>query len=68
FDLFAEGGLEPGTYKYDGVDDLAGHRFHLRVDSERKGVLMVDASRLLFLNGTALDLARCVLEDMDERA
>ncbi len=68
FDVFMERGLEPGTYSYDGVDDLAGHRFHLRVDSERKGVLIVDASRLLFLNGTALDLARCALEGMDERS
>jgi radical SAM protein with 4Fe4S-binding SPASM domain len=67
FDMFTDKGLEPGTYSYDGVDDLAGHRFHLRVDSERKGVLIVDASRLLFLNGTALDLARCALEGMDER-
>jgi radical SAM protein with 4Fe4S-binding SPASM domain len=61
-------GLAPGTYRYDGTDDLAGHRFHLRVDNEEKGVLLVDASRLLFINGTALDHVRCILEDMDEKA
>lgn len=67
-DMFTDKGLEPGTYSYDGVDELKGHRFHLRVDSERKGVLMVDASRLMFLNGSALDLTRCALEGMDERS
>lgn len=64
-DFFTERGLEPGTRKYDGTDDLAGHRFHLRVDAEGKGVLMVDASRLLFLNGTALDMVHCILSGMD---
>ena len=66
-DMFTDGGLAPGTYKYDGKDELAGHRFHLRVDGQRKGVLMVDASRLLFLNGTALDMTRCALEGMDDK-
>jgi radical SAM protein with 4Fe4S-binding SPASM domain len=55
-------GLEPGAYKYDGKGELEGHRFHLRVDSERKGVLLVDASHIIFLNGTALDHVRCALE------
>jgi radical SAM protein with 4Fe4S-binding SPASM domain len=58
-------GLAPGTYKYDGTGDLARHRFHIRVDNERKGVLMVDASKLVFLNGTALDYVRCILEGKD---
>jgi len=55
-------GLKSGTYRYDGKGDLAGHRFHLRVDPKSNGVLMVDASKLIFLNGTALDYARCYLE------
>jgi radical SAM protein with 4Fe4S-binding SPASM domain len=54
--------LKPGTYKYDGVDELKGHRFHLRVDKQNKGVLLVDASKLIFLNGTALDYVRCYIE------
>ena len=41
--------------KYDGHGELAGHRFHLRIDSDKKGVLLVDASKLIFLNGTAID-------------
>ncbi|MBE0518616.1 MAG: hypothetical protein IH630_05255, partial [Thermoplasmata archaeon] len=58
-------GLKPGTYKYDGTGDLAHHRFHIRVDNQTKGVLMVDASKLIFLNGTALDYVRCILEGKD---
>jgi radical SAM protein with 4Fe4S-binding SPASM domain len=68
-DFFAksdEVGLRPGTYKYDGRQDLSGHRFHLRVDSSGKGVLLIDASKILFLNGTALDYVRCYLEGRAE--
>jgi radical SAM protein with 4Fe4S-binding SPASM domain len=36
------------------------------VDSDEKGVLMVDASKLIFLNGTALDYVRCILENLSE--
>jgi radical SAM protein with 4Fe4S-binding SPASM domain len=58
--------MEPGTYKYDGMGALAGHRFHLRLDPGRKGVLLVDASRLVFANGTALDYLRGLLEGWDD--
>jgi radical SAM protein with 4Fe4S-binding SPASM domain len=58
-------GLDPGTHMYDGKGDLSGHRFHLRVDTKRSGVLMVDASKLLVLNGTALDYVRGLLEGWD---
>jgi radical SAM protein with 4Fe4S-binding SPASM domain len=60
-------GLWTGTHSYIGTGDLAGHRFHLRVDSEQKGVLMIDAAKLLFLNGTALDYVRCALEGWSEK-
>ena len=60
-------GLKQGAYRYDGKGDLKGHRFHLRVDSESKGVLMIDASKLVFLNGSALDYVRCYLEGWSDR-
>jgi radical SAM protein with 4Fe4S-binding SPASM domain len=60
-------GLKQGTYRHDGKGDLKGHRFHLRVDSESKGVLMIDASKLVFLNGSALDYVRCYLEGRSDR-
>ncbi|HUL39229.1 MAG TPA: hypothetical protein VLU38_02970, partial [Methanomassiliicoccales archaeon] len=55
-------GLPRGVHRYDGKGDWAHHRFHLRVDSSSNGVLLVDASGILFLNGTALDYVRCALE------
>jgi radical SAM protein with 4Fe4S-binding SPASM domain len=55
-------GMPTGVHRFDGKGDLAHHRFHLRVDSAQKGVLIIDASHLLELNGTALDYVRCVLE------
>jgi len=58
--------LKPGTYRYDGQKELSGHRFHLRVDSKKKGVLLIDASKLVFLNGTAIDYVRCFLEGKSE--
>jgi radical SAM protein with 4Fe4S-binding SPASM domain len=61
-------GLRPGVYKYDGKGDLRLHRFHLRVDSESKGALLVDASSIIFLNGTAVDYVRCALEDRSYKA
>jgi len=60
-------GLRAGVYKHDGIGDLKGHRFHLRIDSESKGALLVDASSIIFLNGTALDHVRCALEDRDDK-
>lgn len=56
-------GLERGVHKYDGKGDLRQHRFHLRVDSASQGALLVDASSIIFLNGTAVDYVRCALED-----
>lgn len=58
--------LGVGAHKFDGKGDLKGHRFHLRVDGEGKGVLLIDASKLLFLNGTALDYIRAALENWSE--
>jgi hypothetical protein len=46
-------GLRAGVHRYDGKGDLKGHRFHLRIDSESKGALLIDASSIIFLNGTA---------------
>jgi hypothetical protein len=55
-------GLDPGIYKFDGKGEFAHHRFHLRIDSAQKGILLVDASSLIFLNGTGIDHVRSALE------
>ena len=36
-------GLPQGVFRYDGKGPLAHHRFHLRVDSKQKGILIIDA-------------------------
>jgi radical SAM protein with 4Fe4S-binding SPASM domain len=61
-------GLPQGVWKYDGRGELAHHRFHLRVDPHHKGVLIIDAARLVELNGTAVDYVRCILEGRSEDA
>jgi radical SAM protein with 4Fe4S-binding SPASM domain len=60
-------GLDPGIYRYDGKGEYAHHRFHLRVDSRHKGILLVDASSIIYLNGTALDYVRSALEDRSDQ-
>ena len=59
-------GLGPGLHMYNGQGDLKGHRFHLRVDAQDRGVLIIDASKLIFLTGTALDYLKCILEGRGE--
>lgn len=66
YDRLMNNRLFPGVYKFDGKRELGGHRFHLRVDTEEKGVLLIDASKIVFLNGTALDLVRCLLEGQSD--
>jgi radical SAM protein with 4Fe4S-binding SPASM domain len=61
-------GLDQGVHRYDGKGQFEHHRFHLRVDPDNKGVLLVDASNILFLNGTALDYVRCALEGRSDEA
>jgi radical SAM protein with 4Fe4S-binding SPASM domain len=66
--LLFDRGLKKGLYTFEGMGEMKGHRFHLRVDSDQKGVLIVDASKLIFLNGTAIDYVRCILDGRGEAA
>jgi radical SAM protein with 4Fe4S-binding SPASM domain len=50
-----------------GEGELSKHRFHLRSDSKKDGVLIVDASKIIHLNGTALDFTRYFLEGLSEK-
>jgi len=50
--------VPPGVHKLDGAGDFKGHRFHLRVDEKGEGVLIIDASKMIYLNGTAMEFAR----------
>jgi len=48
-----------GTYK--------GLRLHLRFEEDGSGVLVINASRVLFLNPTAADLVSLFIEGKDEK-
>jgi radical SAM protein with 4Fe4S-binding SPASM domain len=58
--------VAPGLYHYRR--ELAGRemRLHLRVDPDRRGLLVVDASAVLHLNPTATELMKHVLDGRDE--
>lgn len=58
--------LKPGVYHFTGSGPLEGRRMHLRVDSRDKGILIVDASRLITLNGTGIQFAKLLLEGADD--
>jgi radical SAM protein with 4Fe4S-binding SPASM domain len=55
--------IAPGVHKLDGEGDFKDHRFHLRVDDKGEGVLIIDASKMIYLNGTAMEFARYSLEN-----
>lgn len=48
-----------------GKGELEGHRFHLRKDP-KGGTIVIDASRLLFLNDTGYDYAIAAVEGKSE--
>jgi len=60
-------GLGRGVHKFDGTGDLAGHRFHIR-NGDGGGVMIIDASSIVRLNGTAVDHMRCILENRSDKS
>ncbi len=50
-------GIKKGVHHFRGTGPLEGKRVHLRVDSPEKGILIMDASRMLVLNGTGVHFA-----------
>ncbi|HDS08671.1 MAG TPA: radical SAM protein [Firmicutes bacterium] len=56
FDLFRKKvpGVKPGLHEYIGTGDLAGYKFHLRVENDGSGILIVNASRIIHCNETAV--------------
>jgi radical SAM protein with 4Fe4S-binding SPASM domain len=65
---FSRSSISQGVYHFKGKGEFEGRRIHLRVDSQDKGVLIFDASRMITLNGTGMVFARMILEGAtDER-
>src|SRR3990172_4173164 len=58
---------EPDLYTYPFIDRNGYHRkLHLRVESDRQGVLFVDLTHPLNLNQTATQIAKWALEGIAE--
>jgi len=56
--------IEPGIYHYRSENPQGpNHRFHLRVESDGSGVLLLDASSVLHLNKTAAQFAYFLVHD-----
>ncbi len=53
---------KPGIYSYQRQADGERSRIHLRIDPDGRGLLLVNASRILHLNSTAACMAYLVLE------
>ncbi len=45
--------IKSGLYHYRGMDDYEGLRLHLRVEDDESSILIINSSRVLFLNETA---------------
>ena len=59
--------LRPGLYAYERHDGTDGRvRLHLRVEPDGRGLLVINASRVLHLNQTATEYARLILEQVPE--
>jgi radical SAM protein with 4Fe4S-binding SPASM domain len=56
--------LAPGMYHYQTRPDaLQQFRLHLRVEKDGRGVLLINAARVLHLNQTATEHAKLILEE-----
>ncbi len=56
--------LSEGMYQYDIADADSKSRIHLRVDPDLSGLLVVNASRVMHLNPSALYMAYLTLEKL----
>jgi radical SAM protein with 4Fe4S-binding SPASM domain len=66
--LSASDPLEPRLYHYQRGGQYDGTRFHLRVEPDGDGILVINAQKVLHLNATATEYAKLILEDADEDA
>jgi len=58
--------LTPGIYKFDIKDEHQKSRLHLRVDEDLSGLLVVNSSRIVYLNQTAMAMAYLYLNHTDQ--
>jgi len=65
-ELFRRKLVKPGVYHFIGKDKLEGKRIHLRVDSPEKGILIMDASKMLVLNRTGIEFSYLILQGLSD--
>ncbi len=59
--------LSAGLYAYERHDEAGGRvRLHLRVEPDGRGLLVINAARMLHLNQTAAEYAQMILEGVAE--
>ncbi len=54
--------LPRGIYHLRGEGEFGRYRLHLRIEEDGRGILVVNASKIIHLNQTAAELARYVIE------
>jgi len=59
--------IQPGLYQFDIQDHGGKSRVHLRVDEDGSGLLVVNASRVVQLNPTAMQMAYLHLNKVEEK-
>jgi len=58
--------LEPGIYHQRKRDESGNFRLHLRVNPGGEGILMINAARILYLNQTATEMAKYIIDDLPD--
>lgn len=58
--------IEPGIYNTIIEEDGGTYRLHLRVEKSGKSVLSINAARVIFLNQTATEYARYIIDGLTE--
>ena len=57
--------IKPGFYYYRGVGDWSGLKLHLRILEDGTGILVINASRVVYLNETAAAHVKLMMEGKD---
>lgn len=58
--------LAPGLYQYRGSIGERNYRLHLRIEKDGRGLLAINASKILHLNQTAAEMAKHLVEGDDD--
>lgn len=60
--------LKPGIYKFDISEANQKSRLHLRVDNDLSGLLVINASKIIYLNRTAMLMAYLHLSKVEPKS